>query len=118
MAQTPVFSLDIVPTLSNLFGLPYDSRLLPGRDIFSDAEPLVFWHEYSWVTERGKYDARHGVYYPREGYDDDPEYRARIDALVQDKILMSRAIIDTDYYGILFGYDDLTFAGETIFPTS
>ena len=114
--STPVYSLDLVPTLSNLFGLPYDSRLLPGRDIFSDAEPLVFWHEYSWVTTHGKYDARHGVYYPREGYADDPEYRARIDALVQDKILMSRTIVDTDYYRILFGSDDVTSAGQTIFP--
>lgn len=28
-------NMDILPTLSNMFGLEYDSRLLMGRDIFS-----------------------------------------------------------------------------------
>ena len=135
--HTPVSSLDIVPTLTNLFGLPYDSRLLPGRDIFSIAEPLVFWNDLSWVTTEGRYDAKHEKYYPNDlnldlgeplgapsgsdavgVFSDDPayaEYRARIDALVQNKLLMSRAIVDTDYYGRLFGPDDVTQAGETVF---
>ncbi len=39
--EGPVYSLDILPTLSNLFGLPYDSRLLVGRDVFSQQPPLV-----------------------------------------------------------------------------
>ena len=56
--STPTYSLDIVPTLSNLFGLEYDSRLLVGRDVFSDEEPLVIWNTYSWVTEKGKYDSK------------------------------------------------------------
>ena len=30
----PCSSLDIIPTLSNLLGLEYDSRLLMGKDIF------------------------------------------------------------------------------------
>ena len=34
--DTPMSTLDILPTISNLFELPYDSRLLMGRDIFSD----------------------------------------------------------------------------------
>ena len=33
-------SLDVMPTLSNLFGLPYDSRLLMGEDILSDGGGL------------------------------------------------------------------------------
>ena len=35
---------------SNLFGLAFDSRLLPGRDVFSpDTRPLVFWNNLSFV---------------------------------------------------------------------
>lgn len=30
--------VDILPTLSNLLGLPYDSRMLAGRDVLSDSE--------------------------------------------------------------------------------
>lgn len=56
--DTPTYSLDIVPTLSNLFGLEYDSRLLVGRDVFSEQEPLVLWNNHSWITIEGKYDSK------------------------------------------------------------
>ncbi len=114
--SSPVFSLDIVPTLLNLFGLTYDSRLLPGRDVFSDAMPLVFWNNLSWVTERGRYDSESGEYYPREGYGDDPSYTRYIETVIENKILLSRTIMENDYYGLLFGPDDVTFAGKQIFP--
>jgi phosphoglycerol transferase MdoB-like AlkP superfamily enzyme len=45
----PCSSLDILPTLSNLFGLEYDSRLLMGQDILSDAEPLVRVGSYAQI---------------------------------------------------------------------
>ena len=40
VVDKPCYSVDIIPTLSNLFGLEYDSRLLAGRDILSDAPGL------------------------------------------------------------------------------
>ncbi|MBQ2804195.1 MAG: LTA synthase family protein [Lachnospiraceae bacterium] len=36
-------SMDIVPTLLNLFGFSYDSRMYAGRDIFSKEEGLVIF---------------------------------------------------------------------------
>ena len=111
----PVSSLDIVPTLSNLFGLEYDSRLLPGRDVFSDSDPLVFWNDLSWVTKEGKYDARTETFIPAEGSDADSAYVEKIRKTVENKILLSRVIADNDYWGVLFGKDDLTFAGEWIY---
>lgn len=53
----PTSSLDILPTLSNLFGLPYDSRLLSGRDMLSGGEGLVVFKDYSFLTEEGYYNA-------------------------------------------------------------
>lgn len=44
-------SMDIVPTLLNLFGFSYDSRMYAGRDIFSDAEGLVIFNDRSFVTD-------------------------------------------------------------------
>ncbi|MBQ6470267.1 MAG: LTA synthase family protein [Lachnospiraceae bacterium] len=113
----PVFSLDVLPTLSNLFGLPYDSRFFAGRDVFSEAEPLVFWNNLSWVTSYGKYDARHGIFTPGEKMpenEDEKAYRARIDETVRNRILMSRSIVENDYYGILFGPDTVTQAGDLL----
>lgn len=103
--STPTYSLDIVPTLSNLFGLEYDSRLLVGRDVFSDEEPLVIWNTYSWVTEKGKYDSINEIFYPNDGVKIEEGYVERINTQVTNKIVFSRKVIDNDYYAILFGKD-------------
>ncbi len=106
----PVSSLDILPTVSNLFGLEFDSRLLPGRDVFAEnTDPLVFWNNRSWITEEGKYDTRKRVFYPdEEGTRAEltPEQLAEINALVEDKILMCGQIMKLDYYGLAFGPDE------------
>lgn len=103
--SSPTYSLDIVPTLSNLFGLEYDSRLLVGRDVFSDTDPLVLWTNYSWITERGKYDSATETYYPNPGYENDETYVSRINRTVTNKINFSKQVVYTDYYGVLFGAD-------------
>ena len=104
----PVSSLDILPTLSNLFGLDYDSRLLAGNDVFSGAERLVFWNDCSWVTEKGTYSAHGDVFTPAEGQETDKDYLERIHADVRNKINLSWTIEYCDYYRLLFGDDDYT----------
>lgn len=104
----PTYSLDIVPTLSNLFGLEYDSRLLVGRDVFSDDEAIVLWTNYSWVTVQGKYDSATSTYYPNEGYENDEAYVSRINRIVANRINFSAQVVDTDYYRTLFGNDNDT----------
>ena len=101
--SSPVMSLDVVPTLLILFGTEFDSRLLPGRDVFADTEPLVFWNTFEWVTDRGKYDWRERTFYPAEGFSDDPEYVESINNTVANRLEMSRVIVETDYYRMLFG---------------
>ena len=103
VVDTPVYSLDILPTLSNLFGLEYDSRLLVGRDVFSDAEPLVLWTNYSWLTDKGSYDASTGKFTPAAGAQVDDAYIKRIKSIVGNKINFSKSVIALDYYNILFG---------------
>ena len=63
----PCYSVDIIPTLSNLFGLEYDSRLLAGQDILSDAPGLVIFNDYSYLTELGRYNADTDTFTPNEG---------------------------------------------------
>ncbi|MBE6931964.1 MAG: LTA synthase family protein [Ruminococcaceae bacterium] len=107
VVDTPVYSLDIVPTLSNLFGLEYDSRLLVGRDVFSNQQPLVIWADYSWLTEKGYYSTSFGTFTPNEGVAVSDDYVDRIKAVVANKFSFSRGVLDYDYYGILFGEDDV-----------
>ncbi len=100
--SAPTYSLDIVPTLSNLFGVKYDSRMLVGRDVLSDEEPIVLWGDYSWKTEKGYYDALSGTFTPNEGETADDAYMSRIKSAVKNKINFSKGVLATDYYGILF----------------
>lgn len=98
---TPTYSLDILPTVSNLFGLEYDSRLLVGRDVFSDAEPLVLWYNHTWKTELGYYDSSKSRFYPNEGAVIPEGYVERIKTIVANKIYYSREAQVTDYFNRL-----------------
>ena len=99
VVDTPVSSLDILPTLSNLFGVPYDSRLLVGRDVFSDAEPLVFWGiSKSWITDKGSYLASTKTFTPREGVEVEDGYVERIHTIVRNRIKYSHAVGDYNYF--------------------
>ena len=99
--EGPVYSLDILPTVSNLFGIDYDSRLLVGRDVFSDAEPLALWPDFSWKTDKGTYDAKSGTFTPKEGANVSQEYVEYISSLVSNKITFSRSVQSLDYYNYL-----------------
>lgn len=96
--SAPTYSLDIVPTLSNLFGLEYDSRLLVGRDIFSDELPLVLWKNGTWVTDRGRYDAEEKVFYPTVPVENEDEYVQLISNIVNYKKSYSKLAINKNYY--------------------
>lgn len=99
----PSSSVDILPTLLNLFGEEFDSRLLAGRDVFSDAEGLVIWPDYSWRTARGTYYALTDTFVSADEGPEDPEYTAKLRAIVRNKMTFSDAVLETDYYDLLFG---------------
>ena len=93
-------SLDIIPTLSNLFGLEYDSRLLMGRDILSDSEPLVIFGNRSWITDKARYNANTDRVENLSGKELPEGYVARINGIVNQKFQYSALILDKDYYNI------------------
>ena len=99
--DTPVYSLDILPTISNLFGVEYDSRLLVGRDVFSDAEPIVLWYDYTWKTDKGSFNSESGKFTPAEGVTVDSGYVERIKTIVSNKVFYSREVQNTDYFNYL-----------------
>ena len=99
VVSSPTSSLDILPTLLNLFGIPYDSRLYIGRDVFSDSDALVFTTGYDWKTDLGTYVASTGVFTPADKDAVIPVgYVERIKAIVKNKVSFSRVVLDYDYY--------------------
>lgn len=104
VVDTPTSSLDILPTLSNLFGTEFDSRLMVGRDVFSDAPALVFNMQYDWKTEYGTYTASSDTFVPSEGVTVLPEgYVESIKAVVRNKMRYCQSALNWDYFGYLFG---------------
>jgi len=99
VVSSPTSSFDVLPTLLNLFGIPYDSRLYIGRDVFSDSEAIVFNTGYDWKTNLGTYLSATGVFSPVDDNVSIPNgYVERIKAIVKNKVSFSRAVLDYDYY--------------------
>lgn len=101
MVGAPTSSLDIVPTLSNLMGTEYDSRLFPGRDALSDADPLVFNLAYDWKTDLGTFLASTGKFTAAEGVPVPEGYVKRMQSTVRNKVRYCKGVLDTDYFRLL-----------------
>ena len=95
-------SLDLLPTLLNMFGVKYDSRLLIGRDIFSESDDLVIFNNKSWITSKGRYNYPDKKFEP---FTDDIEdgYVDKINEMVKTKFQMSKLLISKDYYRKVLG---------------
>lgn len=93
-----VSGLDLLPTIYNLYGIDYDSRLLMGRDIFSDSEGLAILSDRSWVTNKGKYNTVSKKFTSTTAEEVTEEYINEINSIVYQKFSMSSLILDYDYY--------------------
>ena len=86
-------NMDVLPTLSNLFGLEYDSRLLMGKDIFSSDEGFVVLKDKNWISEKGTRSQLE---------ESNKDYVAKMDKRVSDMFNYSAMILDKNYYSLIF----------------
>lgn len=105
-------AIDIMPTVYNLFGLDYDSRLITGRDILSDSEGFVplncngsggSWH---WITDYGSYNTKTKTFTTAPGVSvSGDQLSAYISSNNQTCNLLqkySKYILNEDYYRKVF----------------
>lgn len=95
-------SLDVLPTVLNLFGAEFDSRLLMGRDILSDSDPIVIFSDRSFITDKGRYNSLTEQFTPNEGVTVEEGYVDKINTIIYKKYQMSRLILENDYYRKIF----------------
>ncbi len=95
-------NLDILPTILNLFGINYDSRLLIGKDILSDTDGLVILNDRSWITKYGKYNASTQKFTSLTEEEIPENYVNKINEIVANKFVISKNILDTNYYKHVF----------------
>ncbi len=100
----PCSALDIVPTVLNLFGVKYDSRLFMGQDIFSTAAPLVMFSNKSYITDKVMYNSKTGEVTKLVSGELPEDYVKTVSAVVKNKFNISAAIITEDYYSYLKEY--------------
>ena len=102
-----VGQVDILPTLSNLLGLEYDSRMLAGKDALSDAEGLVIFSSRCWKSDRGFYNSFTGEFTPAEGstmtLEEQDSYVSAMRQLVQYQLASTERIVESDFYHVVFG---------------
>lgn len=102
----PCCQVDILPTVSNLLGLEYDSRMLSGRDILSDSEGLVIFTSRSWRSDRGFYNRYTQTFTPAEGVtmtqEEQNQYVSTMKKLVEYKLACTPMIVENDFYNLLF----------------
>ena len=107
VVDTPTMSIDLLPTLCNLFGLPWDSRLLPGRDVLDPGtQGLAFNLNYDWRTSLGTYWGGSGTFVPAEGAQVPDGYVDAMNASVANKIRYCQGVLSSDYYRHVFGEPD------------
>ena len=111
----PCSAVDIVPTLSNLFGLEYDSRLLSGRDVLdkdynagsaAGSIPLVILPTSSgnsWATAAGVFEASTRTFSARPGVTVEEDYVSRVNNIVALQYNYAQQLIARDYYRVALG---------------
>ena len=108
--------VDILPTVSNLLGLEYDSRMLSGSDILSTSEGMVVFSSRCWKTDRGLYNRFKQTFTPAEGVEmteeEQAEYVERMKTLAACKLDCTAKIIENDFYNYVFGETTERIYGE------
>lgn len=113
---------DVLPTMLNLFGKDYDSRMIVGSDLLSPGEGLVVLSDRSWMTDSVKYNAildeakyvtkTGSVIYAKDDEveleDDSPAitvdelYVEKYNNLVDNQFKISDLILKSNYYDKVF----------------
>ncbi len=96
--------IDLLPTLLNLFGMEYDSRLYAGRDIFSEEEGMVIFNDRSFVTDHVIYDkkAKETVWKEEQIPEEEREqYLTSKQQDVKDRYQFSAYVLRNDYYAAI-----------------
>ena len=116
VVDKPCCSIDILPTIANLFGCSFDSRFIMGTDIFSSLEGLAiinthdsrggFWN---WRTPQGTYYSVSNRFEKSEtctlADDQIQNYVTSINSKLENMKTYSYMILEKNYYSNVFNRD-------------
>ena len=115
----PCSTIDILPTLSNLFGLEYDSRLMMGSDIMAEGDhfALIKVNGWSWISTQGEYNASAKRFTPSAdctlSESETADYVSAMNKIVRAKQTYSKQLLDKDYYKHIWKFVSKDKTGST-----
>ncbi len=97
-------NVDVLPTILNLWGMEYDSRMLAGTDVFSDSTHVAVLADKSWLTDKVWFNANTGeVRYLTEESGLPEGYIETMNRRIATRYSISADILNTAYYNFVFG---------------
>lgn len=94
----PCSQPDVLPTLLNLFGFTYDSRLYSGSDILSDSYGLAMTANQSFITDKIIYNSRYEkVYYLDENWEMPEGYLESYIQIVKNRFSIASNILNQNF---------------------
>ena len=100
--DTPCCNVDILPTVLNLLGLRYDSRMIAGKDIFSTTPHCAALYNRNFITSMVMYNNTDGSSKWSEHEDATEQFKQNylnyFINQVKNRYSMSIKIEDTDFY--------------------
>lgn len=90
--------IDVLPTIYNLFNIPYDSRLFAGKDILSTEPGLAIFGNLSWVSDYGTYFSSSGKFVPKDNKEIPENYVKITNKKASNRMNISKLIMVNDYY--------------------
>lgn len=102
-------NVDILPTILNLWGFEYDSRLLAGTDVFSDSDHTAILVNRSWMNDKVWFHSGTGEIRYLVPEEELPEgYVEQMNRVIETRFAISSDILNRAYY-------DFAFHGEIVY---
>ena len=107
-------NVDVLPTILNLWGFDYDSRMLAGTDVFSDGTHAAVLIDKSFLTDKVWFDANTGE--PRylvEESELPAGYIENMHRYIKTRFDISSDILNSSYYNVIFDKGEVSVGTDS-----
>jgi len=107
-------NVDILPTILNLWGFDYDSRMLAGTDVFSDGTHAAVLIDKSFLTDKVWFNANTGETRYLVAESEIPAgYIENMHRLINTRFSISSDILNVGYYNFIFGKGEVNVGTDS-----
>lgn len=107
-------NVDILPTILNLWGLEYDSRMLSGTDIFSDGPHVAVLRNRSFLTDIAWFNSNTSEVIPQTENGKIPEnYVDDMCTMLDQKFAAAADVLNSDYFRYVVAHKRAETTEET-----